>query len=266
MEENYTGLVCLYTGFREAGGVLVKQTIMGVQIDNLTMEEAVAAGCGLMESGGCHYVATPNSEIIYAARKNGELKAALNGAALTLPDGIGVVYAGRILGTPFREKVAGIEFGTAMLGKAAERGWPVYFLGAKPGVAREAARRMGERFPGLIVAGTADGYFKEDGPVAEQIRNSGAELVLVCLGAPKQELWMARNGRATGARLLCGLGGSLDIFAGVSQRAPEIWVKLGLEWAYRLVKEPWRIGRMMNLPRFLFTAIGMRITGKREDV
>ena len=121
---------------------------------------------------------------------------------------------------------------------------------------------MQEKFPGLIVAGTADGYFKEDGPVVEQIRASGADIVLVCLGAPKQELWMAKNGEATGAKLLCGLGGSLDIFAGISRRAPDIWVKLGLEWAYRLVKEPWRIGRMMSLPKFLFTAVGMRLTGR----
>jgi N-acetylglucosaminyldiphosphoundecaprenol N-acetyl-beta-D-mannosaminyltransferase len=122
---------------------------------------------------------------------------------------------------------------------------------------------MMAQIPGLRMAGCADGYFKEDGPVVEQIRASGADILFVCLGAPKQELWMAKNGKATGAKLMCGLGGSLDIFAGVSQRAPEIWVKLGLEWAYRLVKEPYRIGRMMNLPKFLFTAIGMRITGKR---
>lgn len=242
----------------------MKQTIMGVQIDNVSMAEAVASGCRLVESGGTHYVVTPNSEIIYAARKNQELKEVLNRAGLALPDGIGVVYAGKILGTPLKEKVAGIEFGTAMLGRAAERGWSVYFLGAKPGVAQEAARRMQNRFPGLIVAGTADGYFQEDGPAVEQIKASGADIVLVCLGAPKQELWMAKNGQATGAKLLCGLGGSLDIFAGISRRAPDIWVKLGLEWAYRLVKEPWRIGRMMSLPKFLFTAIGMRITGKRD--
>ena len=240
----------------------MKQEIMGVQMDNVTMAEAVEAGCRLVESGGSHYVVTPNSEIIYAARQNGELKEVLNRADLALPDGIGVVYAAKILGTPLKEKVAGIEFGTAMLGKAAEKGWSVYFLGAKPGVAQEAGRRMQEKFPGLIVAGTADGYFKEDGPVVEQIRASGADIVLVCLGAPKQELWMAKNGEATGAKLLCGLGGSLDIFAGISRRAPDIWVKLGLEWAYRLVKEPWRIGRMMSLPKFLFTAVGMRLTGR----
>ncbi len=244
---------------------MLKQKIMGVQIDSITMAEAVEAGCQMVASGGFHYVVTPNSEIIYAARKNGELKAALNSASLALPDGIGVVYAGRILGVPLKEKVAGIEFGAAMLGKAAERGWSVYFLGAKPGVAGEAGKRMQEKFPGLIVAGAADGYFQEDGPVVEKIRASGADIVLVCLGAPKQELWMARNGQATGAKLLCGLGGSLDIFAGISHRAPDIWVKLGLEWAYRLVKEPWRIRRMMNLPKFLFTAIGMRLTGKRDS-
>jgi N-acetylglucosaminyldiphosphoundecaprenol N-acetyl-beta-D-mannosaminyltransferase len=227
------------------------------------MEEAVARGCEMIRQGGSHYVVTPNSEIIYQARTNEALKTALLEADMALPDGIGVVYAGKILGAPVKEKVAGIEFGTAMLRKAAEEGWSVFFLGAKPGVAQLAGENMMAQIPGLRMAGCADGYFKEDGPVVEQIRASGADILFVCLGAPKQELWMAKNGKATGAKLMCGLGGSLDIFAGVSQRAPEIWVKLGLEWAYRLVKEPFRIGRMMNLPKFLFTAIGMRITGKR---
>ena len=237
---------------------------MGVNFDNVTMAEAVAAGCALVESEGCHYVVTPNSEIVYACRENPDLTPVLNGASLVLPDGIGVVYASRILKRPVKEKVAGIEFGTAMLGEAAKHGWRVYLLGSKPGVAEEAGRRLVQQFPGLIICGTADGYFKEDGPVVEKIRAAQADIVFVCLGAPKQEFWMAKNGEATGAHLLCGLGGSLDIFSGNSQRAPDIWVKLGLEWAYRLVKEPKRIGRQMNLPKFLFSAIGMRLRGKCE--
>ena len=114
-----------------------------------------------------------------------------------------------------------------------------------------AAERLQKQDPGLKIAGTHDGYFKEDAPVVEAIRESGADCVFVCLGAPKQELWMAKNGPATGAHLLCGLGGSLDVFAGTVARAPKFWSDHGLEWFYRLCKEPRRIGRMMKLPLFL---------------
>ena len=235
---------------------------MGVSFDNVTMEEAVEIGCRLMDEPGSHYVVTPNSEIVYACREQPGLTDVLNGASLVLPDGIGVVYASRILKKPLKQKVAGIEFGSAMLALAAQRGWTVYFLGSKPGIAEEAARRLCEEYPGLQVVGTADGYFKEDAPVVEKIAALKPDLLFVCLGAPKQEYWMAKNADATQARLLLGLGGSLDIYSGSSQRAPDIWVRLGLEWAYRLVKEPWRIRRQMNLPKFLFTAIGMRLRGK----
>ncbi len=238
----------------------MKQTIMGVQFDNVTLDEAVALGCTLMETPGTHYVVTPNSEIVYACKSQPQLTEVLNAAALVLPDGIGVIHASKILKTPLKQKVAGIEFGTAMLGKAAERGWRIFLLGAKPGVAELAAQRLAEQFPGLIVCGTHDGYFREDAPVLEEISAAAADILFVCLGAPKQEYWMARNAAATGAHLLLGLGGSLDIYAGVSKRAPDLWVRLGLEWAYRLVKEPWRIRRQMNLPKFLFSAIGQRIT------
>lgn len=243
----------------------MKQNIMGVAFDNVTMSEAVALGCQCMEREGTDYVVTPNAEIVYACKEKPELKQVLNAASIVLPDGIGVVYASRILKRPVKEKVAGIEFGTAMIAACAEHGWRLFLLGAKPGVAEQAAEKLCQQYPGLIIAGTNDGYFKEDEPVVEKIRSSQADLVLVCLGAPKQEFWMAKNGAATGAKMLCGLGGSLDIFAGISQRAPDIWVKLGLEWAYRLVKEPWRIGRQMNLPKFLFSAIGMRLSGKYKS-
>ena len=156
-----------------------------------------------------------------------------------------------MLGTPLKEKTPGIEFAAGLMGKMAERGRSLYLLGAKPGVADMAAERLQKQYPGLKIAGTHDGYFKEDAPVVEAIQESDADCVFVCLGAPKQELWMARNGPATGAHLLCGLGGSLDVFAGTVERAPKFWSDHGLEWFYRLCKEPKRIGRMMKLPLFL---------------
>ena len=225
--------------------------ILGVGFDNYTMEEAVAEGMRLINESGAHYVVTPNPEIVETCRENRAARDAVNGADLVLPDGVGIIKGARILGTPMKEKTPGIEFAAHLMDEMGRKGKSLYLLGAKPGVAEAAAKRLQEQHPGLRIAGTHDGYFKEDGPVVEAIAASGADCVFVCLGAPKQELWMAKNGPATGARLLCGLGGSLDVFAGVVERAPKFWSDHGLEWFYRLLHNPSRIGRMMKLPLFL---------------
>lgn len=225
--------------------------VLGVGFDNLTMDEAMDRGLALLHEEGAHYVVTPNPEIVEVCRENAAAKAAVNGADLVLPDGIGVIKGAAMLGTPLKERTPGIEFAARLMERMAGEGLSLYLLGAKPGVAEQAAEKLAAQHPGLVIAGTHDGYFKEDGPVVEAIRQSGADAVFVCLGAPKQELWMAKNGPATGARLLCGLGGSLDVFAGVVERAPKFWSDHGLEWFYRLCKEPRRIGRMMKLPLFL---------------
>lgn len=225
--------------------------VLGVGFDNLTMDEAVARGMELLHSPGTHYAATPNPEIVEMCRENLAARQAVNGADLVLPDGVGVVMGAKRLGTPLKERVPGIEFAAGLMERMAGEGLSLYLLGAKPGVAEAAGKNLAARYPGLKIAGTHDGYFQEDGPVIAEIQASGADCVFVCLGAPKQELWMSKHGEATGARLLCGLGGSLDVFAGVAERAPKFWTDHGLEWFYRLCKEPSRAGRMMKLPLFL---------------
>ena len=229
----------------------MRKEIMGVTFDDVTLEEAVAAGEALAAGPGFSYVVTPNPEIVAMARETETYREILNGAGLVLPDGIGVVHAAKILGTPLKGRVPGIDFASALVERLARNGLRLFLLGAKPGVAEQAAARLKARYPGLKIAGTHDGYFKEDAPVVEAIRESGADCVFVCLGAPKQELWMEKNGPATGARLLCGLGGSMDVFAGTVERAPKFWSDHGLEWFYRLCKEPKRVGRMLRLPLFL---------------
>ena len=225
--------------------------VLGVGFDNVTMEEAVDTGMRLLREEGMHYVVTPNPEIVELCRENRQAMQAVNGADLVLADGIGVIKGAAMLGTPLKARTPGIEFASQLMRRMAQEGGSLYLLGAKPGVADQAAARLKAQYPGLVIAGTHDGYFQDDAPVAEAIRASGAQAVFVCLGAPKQELWIRRWGPATGAHLLCGLGGSMDVFAGVVQRAPAFWSKHGLEWFYRLCKEPSRIGRMMKLPLFL---------------
>ena len=211
--------------------------VLGVGFDNVTMEQAVAEGVRLMNTEGAHYVVTPNPEIVETCQADSEAMEAVGRADLVIADGIGVVYGARILGTPLKERVPGVEFAQHLMGKMAESRKTLFLLGAKPGIAE--------------LVGTHDGYFQDDGPVLAEIRESGADVVFVCLGAPKQEKWMLRNGGATGAHLLVGLGGCLDVFSGTVQRAPEIFQRLGLEWFYRLLKNPSRVGRMMKLPLFL---------------
>ena len=229
----------------------MRLNVLGVGFDNVLMIEAVARGVDMLSQPGAHYVVTPNPEIVEICRKNPEAMRAVNGADLVLADGIGIIKGARILGTPLKARNPGIEFAAYLMKEMAEKGLSLYLLGAKPGVAEAAGKRLAEKYPGLKIAGTHDGYFQEDGPVIEDIRRSGADCVFVCLGAPKQELWMAKHGEAAGARLLCGLGGSLDVFAGVVERAPKFWSDHGLEWFYRLCKDPRRAGRMMKLPLFL---------------
>ena len=172
---------------------------------------------------------------------------------MVLADGVGVIYASHILGTPIKNRIPGIDFASALMARMSECGKKVFLLGAKSGVAELAGERLSERYPGLDICGVNDGYFEEEDNelVLEKINAQSPDLVLVCLGAPKQELWMAKWGPETGVHLLCGLGGSLDVFAGVVERAPKFWSDHGLEWFYRLCKEPKRIGRMMKLPLFL---------------
>ena len=229
---------------------------MGVLFDNLTLAEAVDAGERLAAGPGFAYVVTPNPEIVNLARQREDYRQVLNGAGLVLPDGIGVIHAAKILGTPLQERVPGIDFASGLLARLAQTGGRLFLLGAKPGVAEEAGARILEQYPDIVLCGTQDGYFRDEETVLLKVAAARPDLLFVCLGAPKQEKWMARWGKHTGARLAVGLGGALDVFAGRVERAPESWRRLGLEWAYRLKKEPQRAGRMARLPLVLVKAAG----------
>lgn len=240
--------------------------IMGVGFDNVTMAEALDKARELMALPGAQYVVTPNAEIVYEAMHNEELCKLINGADLVLPDGAGVVLASKILKKPLKEKVAGVDFADNLLGVLARTGGSAYLLGSKPGVAELAAERMLVKHPGLTIAGMADGYFKDEAAVVAKINAAKPDFLFVCLGAPKQELFMVNHRHELEVKLMAGLGGSLDSFAGTVKRAPKWMIKLSLEWLYRLIKEPKRFKRMLRLPKFLWAVCLKRIGGGKEWV
>lgn len=240
----------------------MRTDILGVGFDDTTMTDAVNAALEMIARRGAEYIVTPNPEIVYACRKNSDLARAVDEAAMVLPDGVGIIYGAKILGTPMKERIPGIDFAAALMDRMSGKGMSVFLLGARPGVAEKAGQKLMCTHPGLVIAGTNDGYFTNDTLVSDKINFTRPDLLLVCLGSPKQELWMQKNRSALDVGLMAGLGGSLDIFSGEMQRAPEKWRRLGLEWLYRLIKEPSRIGRMSRLPLFLFAAALRRIRGK----
>ena len=240
----------------------MKINVLGINFDNLTLEQAAEKGAEMLREDKFHYVVTPNPEFILAAEKDESFRAVLNAADLVIPDGIGVIYSAKILGTPLAERVPGIEFSAKMLEKLNEMGGRLFLLGAKPGVAEKAGENICAQYPDIVLCGTQDGYFKDEEEVILKVAAAKPDLLFVCLGAPKQEKWMARWGQHTGAKMAIGLGGCLDVYAGNVERAPEAWRKLGMEWAYRLKKEPKRIGRMAKLPLVLVKSAGQRVKGK----
>ena len=244
----------------------MRTDVLGVGFDSVSVGQAVAYACDIMRGDKKSYIVTPNPEIVWVCRRDETFRNAINGAALVLADGIGIIIGARILGTPLTHgRVTGIDFATALFDKMAEFGGSLFLLGSKPGVAEEAGRKLAEKHPGLVIAGTADGYFSDDEPVIGQINTAAPDLLLVCLGARKQELWMAGNTGRLNTSLCAGLGGSLDVFAGNVKRAPVFFQKFGLEWLYRLAHQPRRIIRMLKLPLFLLAVIINRINGKSRS-
>lgn len=239
----------------------MKIDVMGLKFDSMTMDEALSRAEALLRGDKAAYVVTPNAEIAYEALHDVQLREMLNGADLMLPDGAGVVLASKLLRTPVKQKVAGVDFAAGLLGILERNGESLYLLGGKPGIGELAAQKMLEAHPQLRIAGIADGYFRDEAPVIEKINASGADALFVCLGAPKQERFMLQHQQELHVHLMAGLGGSLDAFAGTVQRAPEWMIRLNLEWLYRLIREPKRFRRMLRLPKYLWAVMLKRIRG-----
>lgn len=226
--------------------------MLGVRVDCITLEEAVAAISGMLRSGRGRRVATVNPEFVMRARRDPPFARLLERSDLCLPDGQGVVWALRRSGCRSAERVAGVDLLPALASACVREGRSVFLLGAAPGVAEAAGAKLLEMEPGLRIAGThaGDAGPAGDGESATRIRASGADLVLVAYGAPAQERWIDRNLERCGARVAIGVGGAFDFLSGRVRRAPAWMRGAGLEWLHRLIQEPWRLRRMAVLPVF----------------
>ena len=235
--------------------------ILGVPVDMVDKEQASAVFAEIFQQPGCSMIVTPNSEIVQNASKDEELRSLIASADLIIPDGIGLVYASKVMGCPLSERVTGIDFLESIIASLAQTGESIFFFGSKPGVADEAADRMKKKYPGLRVAGTQNGYFQpeEEALIVKQINESGADFLCVALGAPKQERFIAQHrDEFTSVRGAIGVGGSLDVWAGNLKRSPEFYRNHGLEWLYRFIQQPTRFKRMLTLPVFMLRVIFRR--------
>ena len=231
--------------------------VLGVPFDAVTMEEAVAKAKKLLATDGQHIICTPNPEIVMEAQNDGVLMDILHEAALVVPDGIGVVWASKYSEIRLTERVAGYDLTQNLMAELAGTDHTFYFFGGAPGVANTAARKMMKKYPGLKVVGVHNGYFdeKEEKRIIQDIKAKSPSILLVGLGAPKQEKWIYDNLRLIDAKAAIGVGGSFDVMAGNVKRAPILFQKLGLEWFHRLITQPTRWKRMMRLPKFALTVL-----------
>ncbi|HEX3456787.1 MAG TPA: WecB/TagA/CpsF family glycosyltransferase [Candidatus Baltobacteraceae bacterium] len=228
--------------------------ILGCRLDPIDAGEAARRIVELARTAAGAQVVTLGTEMVVYAQSSERFRAIVNGSALSLCDTVGLLAVARKRGAPLRERVAGVELIEGLCREAAAQGLPIYFLGGAEGVAADAAAALSRRFPGLRVAGARNGYFSEaETPaVVAAIAASGARLLFAGLGSPRQEFWLADHLGETGCGAGIGVGGSFDVVAGRVARAPQSLRRLGLEWLYRLLKEPRRWRRQMALPRFVW--------------
>ncbi len=232
--------------------------ILGVAIDDVLMDEAIAAVARFIAEGGPHQIVTVNPEFVMEARRNRAFRRVLAAADLATPDGFGIILAARWRGTPLRGRVTGIDLTERIAAEAARRGWSLFLLGAAPGVAERAAAALQRANPGLRIAGCYAGSPRpaDEPSIRERIIAARPDVLLVAYGHPAQDLWIARNQPLLRVPVAIGVGGTFDELAGVVPRAPALMQRLGLKWLYRLIVQPWRWRRIMTAaPLFLWTVL-----------
>lgn len=239
--------------------------ILGVEVDHVTSAEMLDALVGFVREGGGHQISTVNVEYLMIARRDAEFARVLRHSALRVPDSVGVLWAARWLGHPLRERVTGSDAIYGVAERCAREGFRLFLLGAGPGVARRVAEVLRERYPGLCVCGALSGSPRpeDETELAAQVRQARADVLLVAYPSAPQEKWIARNLERTGASVVMGVGASFDFCVGVQARAPRWMQQAGLEWFYRLLREPWRWRRMLALPQAAWLVFWQRFRDSR---
>jgi N-acetylglucosaminyldiphosphoundecaprenol N-acetyl-beta-D-mannosaminyltransferase len=242
----------------EAGGRRI--SLLGCPIDALDMQETVACCDELVQRRGYTQHIAINVAKLVSMDNDAALREIVDGCALINADGQGIVWAAKLLGRPLPERVAGIDLMMELMGLAELRGYRVYVLGAKPDVLDRAIAILRERHPALVFAGWRDGYFSadEEAGVCADIRASGADLLFVAMSTPRKEFFLAERGPELGVPFAMGVGGAIDVVAGVTRRAPVLWQKAGMEWAYRLLQEPRRMWRRYAVTNSRFALLLLR--------
>jgi N-acetylglucosaminyldiphosphoundecaprenol N-acetyl-beta-D-mannosaminyltransferase len=228
--------------------------ILGCRLDPIDAAQASERVVALAREGRGAQIVTLGTEMIVHAQRDDRFRTIVNESALSLCDTVGLLAVARRRGAPLRERVTGVDLIERLCAAAAAQALPIYLLGGGDGVAQEAAARLRARFPDLLVAGARSGYFRDDqsAEIARTIVASGARLLFVGMGSPRQEYWLADHLGETGCGAGIGVGGAFDIISGRLERAPELIRKLGFEWLYRLIKEPRRWRRQLALPHFVW--------------
>jgi N-acetylglucosaminyldiphosphoundecaprenol N-acetyl-beta-D-mannosaminyltransferase len=241
--------------------------ILGTRLDLLDEPEAIDTILRFARDGACAQIVTLGTEMVVHAQRDAAFRTIVNASALSLCDTVGVLAVARSRGAKMMQRVTGVELVEALCKRAAVESLPVYFFGGAEGVAADAAAILEVSYPGLIVAGTRNGFFtqEEEAGIVAAIRESGAKLLFVGLGSPRQESWLARNLAATGCGAGIGVGGSFDVISGRVKRAPMLWRKLGAEWLYRLISEPQRFRRQLALPYFVWLVAIDRLGLRRVE-
>ena len=232
-------------------------TILGCRLDIVDAAEAVEKIVALARDGHGGQIITLGTEMVVAARRDPAFLAAVNASSLNVCDTVGLLAVARLRGASLRERVTGVELVDALAARSVSEKLGMYFLGGAPDVAAAAAAALQQRYPGLAIVGTANGYFRpeDESRVLSDIRESGARIVLIGLGSPRQEFWFARHSSELPGVVGIGVGGSFDVLSGRVARAPRAWRALHLEWLYRLVTEPSRWRRQLALPTFVWLVI-----------
>lgn len=239
-------------------------TLLGVRIDKVTMRGALEAIEGFIESGAPHIAVTADASAVVIAQDDDEFRRIVNEADLVTPDSAGIMMASSWYGNPLPEKVSGVDLVVELSAISAKKGYPIFLLGAAPGVAEEAALALKQRFEGLKIAGAHDGFFTEDEAVVKMVAESGAKLLFVAMGIPKQEKWIAEHLDELNVSVAMGVGGTFDVLSGKVSRAPQWMRKHGLEWVHRLASNPGKIGKVMTLPVFLWLVMKDRLFGRKK--